>query len=138
VLAEDPDRRLPIIRGSESNEHLAHEGAYLRVGLGQDDLPDAEVVHEAEPPLDHVDHVDRLGVLPEPADVPERLLDGPVGADGHVVRRHEPPNALLGVAKKPDCGLALLRVEEVQEPLRDLAGELLKERCPVVLGESIE
>ena len=65
-------------------------------------------------------------------DVLEGLLDAPLGPDAHVVRRHEPADAALGIAEQRHRDRPLLRREQVQELARHRRGQLVEERGAVV------
>ena len=55
-----------------------------------------------------------------------------LGPDAHVVRRHEPADAALGIAEQRHRDRPLLRREQVQELARHRRGQLVEERGAVV------
>ena len=82
--------------------------------------------------VDHVEDRQRLAVVSVATDVVERLLDVPLGPDAHVVRRHEPADAALGIAEQRHRDRPLLRRQQVQELARRRRGQLVEERGAVV------
>jgi hypothetical protein len=100
--------------------------------LGEDQAPDRHVVEQAPIGVDHVDHVRRLGLAATATDVLERARDRPVGLHGQVVGGHQAPDAVFGVAQQLARLRQVLRIEQVQQPLRDPARQLLQQGGAVV------
>ena len=64
------------------------------------------------------------------------LTDGPIRADGDVLRRHEPAGAVFGITQqRPGFG-PFGRAEQVQQALPVPLGQLLQEGGPVVRTET--
>ena len=88
MLPEGRDGGLLIVGRLERDEPPIHQLRYLVGGIGQQELANANVIDQDALAVDDVNHVQRLAVLSVRAHVVEHLLDAPVLADRHVIRRH--------------------------------------------------
>ena len=132
VLGEHRDRELLVVPGLERHELAVRDVVDAGAGVGHEQLADAEVVVQPALLVHDVDDVERLAVAPVLADVVEALLHGPAPADRDVVRRHQPADAVLGVAEQRHGDAALVRSQEVQKLPRRGRRQLLQERRAVV------
>ena len=132
VARHHADGFLSVLVRLERDERVVHDRADQRLGVGEQELADVDVVDEPVLAVDDEDPVDSFRVVAEPADVLERLGDGPVGADAHVVGRHESPDRVGRVAE--DClGLATGRgAERRDQALGDLGGQFVEHAGAVV------
>jgi hypothetical protein len=62
----------------------------------------------------------------------EGALHGPARLHGEVVGRHQAPDAVLGVAQQLARLVEVVGCEQVQQPLRDAAGQLVQQAGAVV------
>ena len=88
--------------------------------------------------IDDVDHVERFTVLAVAPDVLQRLRDRPVRAHRDEVRRHQPADAVLGVAQQPAGDTALLGGEQGEHLLGDRGGQLLEQVGAVIRRHVVE
>ncbi len=118
------------------DERVVHDLLHARPGHGEDQAAQLHVVQKPPLAVHHVDHVDRLAILPLRPDVGERLLDRPLRPERHVVRRHEPAHALRRVPQEPTRFLEVPGCEKVEQPLRHLTRKLFQELSAVIRREA--
>ena len=138
VFFESADGGLGEVGGFEGDVARVVEIADERVCGREEDFADADVVYEATAFVGDVNDVERLGVLPEFADVLQHLLDAPSVADGDEIGRHEAAHAALGVIEELLGNFAFLRREEREELGDGVAREFFEERGAVVGGHFVE
>ena len=96
------------------------------------------IVEQFSAIIDHVDHVQRLGVLAVFAHVIEHLFHRPAGIDRDQVRRHQPADAAFGITEERLGDAAFLRREQLDQLARRRARQFLEQRRAIVRRHFVE
>ena len=126
------DGFLPVLVRAEADELVVHQVGDGRLGIGEQEPADVDVVEQFAGAVDDVDPVDRLGVVAVAADVVQGVGNGPVRADADVVGRHDAPDGLGVVAEDGLGDLAVERAEAGDQLARDFHGQLVEDGGAVV------
>ena len=104
----------------------------------EQELANADVVDQQTVLVDDVDDVQGFAVLAVRPDMVEHVAYGPVLANGHVVRRHQPADRALGIAEQRDRDGAFLWRQEGQQLARRGRGQLFEEHRALVGRHVVE
>ena len=133
IRLADEARSLLLVGVDAGGEDVrVHEIADERVGIGKDQVAQAEHAEQAPAIVGHRQRVDRLGRATDAPQPLERLRGGHPGAEARHLRRHEPSGRVLRVAEERRGEPPLVRREPREQPVRDLGGHLLGEPGTVV------
>ena len=138
VLTEHRDGGLLIVGGLQRDEPPIHEVGDAAVQRRQQELANPNVVDQQALLVDHVDDVQRFAVLAVRPDVVEHLANGPLFADGDVVRRHQPADRLFGVPEQRQGDGAFRGREQRQQLAGGLCRQLLEEQRPIIGRHVVE
>src|SRR5581483_299464 len=111
---------------------------YPFLGVGEDDLPDPDVIDKDALFVDDIDDVYRFAIFSHFPDMVDHLPDGPVLLDGDIIRRHQPADAAFRVTQQRKGDLSFLRVQRPDQLLHHFTGQLFQEGGPVIRGEVVQ
>jgi hypothetical protein len=127
-----------IVVGAERRESVIHQISDPRAHRRQENLANADVVNQHSTVVDHVEHIERLGILTVLADVVEDLVNQPFAPDGHVVRCHQPAHRVGRVGEQPFGLRSLLGGEKCQQLVRRMRRQCAQEQGAVVRRHVVE
>ena len=97
-VAEQLSGHLLVVISVQRDETTVDQVGYDLVRRSQQNFPDVDVVDQLPTVVHHINHIERLGITPETADVLQRLRHGIIRFHGNVFRRHQPTDTIFGVA----------------------------------------
>lgn len=138
VFPEEGDGLFAVLVRVKGDETVVHEAADREIGVGDEDLADADVIEELALIVDDVDHPQGFAIRAVMADMVDDLGTGPVWADADVIGGHEAADA-VGWVVEEHGGVAALGVgEEVEEFAGDGGRHFFEEGGAVVWREFCE
>jgi hypothetical protein len=119
-------------RDRDRNERAVLDVGDRHVFVGEDERPESEVLQQFAVRRDNVEDVKCLLAAAGPANLCQRVPRGHVRREGDVARRHVTPGGAGGIAQQVARRLQLLGRQRLEQPARDLGGQLVEQAGAVV------
>ena len=132
VLCERLQHGVTIVRGANRHQLGIVDLQNLGVGVGEDQIRQADILHQLAAGIDHVDPIECFLATSGLPDFGKRARGGHVRIDPGVLRRHVATGRVFGIAEQLARGLELAGIELQEQLPRDLGGHLLEETSAVV------